>query len=118
MPEAIANIRERKCTISPKGRITVEAGPDPAKEPPFTASMSELDTLALLAQGLTIDQASLKRGLTLYSTRQQVERLRRRNGGKKTSALVAIGTDLDLLNPLAIAGINTLSGGPINGYGK
>ncbi len=124
MTEARANIRERMCTISPKGRITVEAveaveeDPDSVRKPPFTASMSELETLTFLAQGLTIDEASLKRGLTQYSTRQQVERLRRRNGGKKISALAAIGTELDLLNPFAIQGINILSGGPIKRYGK
>lgn len=118
MIEAKANIRGRRCSISPKGRITVEAGPDSAKEPPFTASMSELDTLTLLAQGLTFDEVSLETGLTQYSARQQVEKLRSRNEFRRTFELVAIATRLGLLNRHAKRGIYILSGGPIKGYGK
>lgn len=110
MREAIAHIRGRECSISTGGRITVAAGPDPVREPPFIASVSELETLSLIAQGLTFDQASLKRELATVYIRQQMERLRKLNAGKRTSALAAIGTDLDLLNPLAIEGINVLSG--------
>lgn len=118
MTEAIANIRGRKCSISPKGRIKVAAGSDPMQEPPFTASMSELDTLTLLAQGLTFDEVSSEIGLTQYSIRQQVERLRSRNEFMPTFHLVAIATQLGLLNRHAKRGINILSGGPIKGYGK
>ena len=110
MREAIAHIRGRECSISPGGRITVAAGPDPVREPPFIASVSELKTLSLIAQGFTFDQASLKRELATVYIRQQMERLRKLNEGKRTSALAAIGTELDLLNPLAIEGISVLSG--------
>jgi len=57
------------------------------------------------AQGLTTEQIALKIGRTKNGVRQTLDKMRRNNKVYKTASLVAIATELDLINPLAIEGI-------------
>ena len=79
----------------------------------FNASPRELEVLSLKAEGLTYRQIGLKLSISHYTSRNHLQCLGRRNKGDKGHSptimkLVNRARELELLNPYAIRGLESI----------
>jgi len=91
--QRIVIIHQTSCVVSPEGRLTTLG------DHPFTATMSQLKTLSLVAQGIPHKEIARKTGLAPGTIRNRLESLRGSNGGESTVSLVARALEFGLIHP-------------------
>ena len=97
----------RHCTVT-KHRITLEEaivdveGRGPIKEPFFTATISQLEALRGISQGLKVRGTAKELNRTEDGVRHTLQNARQANRAHKTLELIVLAKEFGLLNPLAI----------------